>query len=451
MLALVLVALVVLRPDRALRVASGMAANTVCSGTFVSHVDPAATFAQTVQPLASVAGPFLRYSVDEGAKTVRASVVGVFGARAAYHQGYGCRLEYDDSVTPPEPVAAPEPAPESPTFESADARLRSALDRLFAEAPSETPRLIKAVVIVKNGRIVAEKYASGYTPDTPLPSFSVAKSVTNALVGVLVRQGKLRVDAPAPVAEWRGAGDPRGAITLDNLIRMASGLDLEESGSGFDPVSRMLYLERDMAAYAKAGTLSGPPGARFEYTSANTLILADIVRRAIGGGQADYVRFAQDELFSPTGMRRVTMEFDGAGTQVASTAILAPARDWARFGQLFLDDGVAADGHRVLPEGWVAYSRTATLGSSYGAGFWTNESPDPFAARRVKSGMPRDTFFASGNRGQRIYIIPSERMVVVRLGMTHRPPDFDIAADIALLKEAIAALKTAGSTDGVPL
>ncbi|MFM9862528.1 MAG: serine hydrolase domain-containing protein [Micropepsaceae bacterium] len=446
-----LAAAVAFRPDRALRVASGMAAHTVCSAAFVSKLDPEAAFVETVRPQASVAGPFLRYSVDPDANTVEASVVGILGAKASYHPGYGCRLEYADSIAVPAAIATAEPLVEEPTFETGNAALRAALDNIFAEPKDEIPRRIKAVVIVKDGRIVAERYATGIGPETPLPSFSIAKSVTNALVGILAGQVKLNVNAPAPVAAWRNANDPRATITLDNLIRMASGLALEETGSGFDPVSRMLYVENDMAAYAHTGTLATAPGTRFDYTSANTLIVADIVKRAIGGGQAGYVRFAQDELFAPAGMRRVTMEFDGVGTQVASTSILAPARDWARFGQLFLNDGVTANGTRILPEGWVAYSKKATAASSYGAGFWTNESEDEFAVLRTKAGMPRDTFFASGNRGQRIYIIPSERMVVVRLGMTHRPPDFDIAADIRLLREALAALKTGTSAEGLPL
>ncbi|NOT42933.1 MAG: serine hydrolase [Alphaproteobacteria bacterium] len=449
-LAAVLAALVIFRPDRALQVASGMAAHTVCSAAFVSKLDPQEAFVETVQPMASVAGPFLRYSIDQDASTVETSIAGIFSAKAAYHPGYGCRQEYADSIALPTPSTQSEPLAEDPVFETANAELRAALDHIFTELKDEIPRHIKAVVIVKDGRIVAEKYAAGIGPETPLPSFSIAKSVTNALVGILVRQGKLNVNAPA-VDAWRNANDPRATITLDNLIRMASGLAFEENGSGFDPVSRMLYLENDMAAYAQTGTLATPPGSTFDYTSANTLIVAGIVKRAIGGGQAGYVRFAQDELFVPAGMRRVTLEFDGAGTQVASTAILAPARDWARFGQLFLNGGIAADGKRILPEGWVAYSKTSTADSSYGAGFWTNDSEDEFAERRIKAGMPHDTFFASGNRGQRIYIIPSERMVVVRLGMTHRPPDFDIAADLRLLREAIAALKGGTPAVSAPL
>lgn len=430
-----------------------MAAQTLCSATFVSGLDPSETFYQTVKPMASVAAPLLRVDVYRGAKAVKATIVGTLPARAVFHPGYGCRLEYADSVALPPPLPDEAPLAEVAPFETADAGLRAALDRAFVEQKGQIPRNIKAIVIVKDGRIVGERYAAGIGPETPLPSFSVAKSVTNALLGILVRQGKLTVDMPAPVARWHRAGDPRAAITIDNLLRMDSGLALEESDSGFDPVTRMLYVESDMARFAEGGKLGLAPGTRWDYTSANTLILAGILRRSIGGGPAEYLRFARAELFAPAGMRRVTMEFDGAGTQIASMRMLAPARDWARFGMLFLNDGIAANGVRVLPEGWVAYSKKSTLGSTYGAGFWTNDGPSAYAAMRIKAGMPADAFFASGNRGQRIYIVPSERLVVVRLGMTHRPPDFDIAGDIRLLRETIAALKKGdvASDAGVPL
>jgi CubicO group peptidase (beta-lactamase class C family) len=448
---LVLAGLVIFRPDRALHVASGMTAHTLCSATFVSELDPDKTFTETVRPTASVAAPLLRYQVDRNAKSVDASVLGVFASKASFHPGYGCRLDFEDSIAVPPPLPEVARAPELATVETANADLRGALERAFAEQEGHAPRNVKAVVIVKDGRIVGERYAAGYGPETPLLSYSVAKSVTNALVGILVRQGKLNVEAPASVAAWRGAGDARAAITLDNLIRMTSGLALAESDSGFDPVSRMLFLESNMAAFAEAGQLRVKPGTEWVYTSANTLIVSDIVRRAIGGGQDAYLRFARAELFAPTGMRNVTMEFDGAGTQISSTRILAPARDWARFGMLFLNNGVAANGARVLPEGWVAYSRRSTLGSTYGAGFWTNDGPSEYAAGRIKGGMPADAFFASGNLGQRIYIVPSERLVVVRFGVTQRPPDFDIVGDVHLVRDAIAALKNDGGGAGIPL
>lgn len=439
---LVLATAVVLRPDRALQVASGLTAQMLCSSAFVSELDPEITFDETVKPMTSVAAPLLRYAVDRQAKTVSASVAGFFAAKAAYHQGYGCRLEYADSIPAPPPVEGPPPAAEPPAAEPGDTALRAALDMAFAEKAGETPRNVKAIVILKDGRIAAERYAPGYGPNTPLLSYSVAKSVTSALIGVLAARGKIDVTAPAPIAAWHGPGDPRAAITTDHLLRMASGLDMEENGSGFDEASQMVYAQNDMAAFAEAAALKAQPGTAWSYTSTNTLILARIVRDAIAGDQAAYVRFAREALFKPVGMTHVTMEFDGVGTQEGSASILATARDWARFGQLYLDDGIAPDGTRVLPAGWVDYSKRSTLGTSYGAGFWTNAGRDEPSAARIRMGMPADAYFASGNLGQRIYVVPSERLVMVRFGVTHRPPAFDIAGDIDVMVAAMKALRT---------
>jgi CubicO group peptidase (beta-lactamase class C family) len=196
-------------------------------------------------------------------------------------------------------------------------------------------------------------------------SWSMNKSVVNALVGILVRQGRLAVGAPAPVPAWCDPSDPRHAITVEQLMRMTSGLALDETNSGFDPASRMLFTEPDMAGFAQSAALAAPPGTRYHYSSPSTLILSRVIRDAVGGRAEDVRRFAERELFAPLGMRGVTLEFDATGTQVGSTYMYATARDWARFGLLYANDGIA-DGRRILPEGWVAYSASPTLGSRNG-------------------------------------------------------------------------------------
>jgi len=160
----------------------------------------------------------------------------------------------------------------------------------------------------------------------------------------------------------------------------------------------------------------------------------------VGGGPAGLRAFARRELFDPLGMGEVTMEFDGQGTFVGSTYVYASARDYARFGMLYLRDGIAPDGTRLLPEGWVGWSRTSTLGAPYGAGFWTNDGPSDLARRRVAGGFPKDGFFASGTMGQRIYVVPSEHLVVVRFGYS-APPDYGIVDDVGLIEAAIAATR----------
>jgi CubicO group peptidase (beta-lactamase class C family) len=224
----------------------------------------------------------------------------------------------------------------------------------------------------------------------------------------------------------------RATVTVEDLLRMRSGIDAHEGGSALDPVARMLFAERDMAAYAAGRPLKDAPGVRWEYSSANTLILARLLGQTVGGGAAGMRAFVERELAQPLGITSLTMEFDGAGTFIGSTFVYATARDYARLGQLYLDDGLAPDGTRILPEGWVAMSRSSTLGAGYGAGFWTNDGGSPEARARISAGFAADGFYASGVFGQRIYIVPSARLVVARFGNS-APPDFGIKDDLALL------------------
>jgi len=287
--------------------------------------------------------------------------------------------------------------------------------------------------------VVAERYAPGYNAATPILGYSVTKSVISALIGILVRQGKLSVSKPAPVAAWQAPRDPRHSITIDNLLRMTSGLALDETDTGFDPVSRMLFVERDMAAYAESAHLQSPPGSIWKYTSGNTIILSQIIRDAVGGQAQDVLEFANRELFGPLGISSATIEFDAMGTPVGCTDMLASARDWARFGLLYANDGVVG-GKRILPEGWVGYSISPTLDSAYGAGFWTNLGLNEDAQYRVHAGMPASSLYASGKLGQRIFIAPSEKLVIVRLGLSHSS-DMDMKGLLKLVSETISALR----------
>ena len=217
---------------------------------------------------------------------------------------------------------------------------------------------------------------------------------------------------------------------------MTSGLALDETNSGFDPSSQMVFLHNDMAGFAIKAPLIAPPGTRWHYSSATTEILAKIIRDAVGGPEQT-LSYAWRELFNPLGMRDVTLEFDASGTLQGSAFMFASARDWARFGLLYLDDGVVGGKH-ILHEDWVDYSAAATLDTDYGAGFWTNRSENKRAKARVRLGIPRDAFFASGDLGQRIVIIPSQHLVVVRLGDSVEPGG-DISGLARLVKEVIAA------------
>ena len=445
---------VVLRPDKAFRVVTGLISHTLCSETFVAGLDPDQTYRETFQgwPVIRRLLPAVRYEVDRGRHEVRATLAGAFASRAAYRDGLGCVQVPAGEPAPGGAMAtgatssaaiadAPEIAPPQ-VVEPADPRLRAALDRIFAEPAGGPQRATKAVVIYHDGRIVAERYAPGYGIDTPLYAYSVTKSVINALIGILVRQGRLSPGAPAPVPAWRDPADPRHAITVEQLLRMTSGLDLDEINNGFDPTSRMLYLQSDMAGFAESAKLIAPPGSRWSYSSPSTLILSRIIRDAAGGKPEDVLRFAHRELFDPLGMRNVTLEFDAAGTPVGSTHMFATARDWTRFGALYLNDGVVG-GRRILPEGWVRFSASPTAGADlgYGAGFFTNQGDSEFAKRRVRGGMPAGSFIASGMLGQRIVIAPAERLVVVRFGRSMDFPRFDIKGVMRLVADANAAVQ----------
>ena len=437
----------IFRPDRAIRVATGLVAHNVCSKIFVSGLDPQAVFAETIERDGIRRLRWgLRYRLDRTGQTVDASLAGLFGSRAAFHEGLGCvllhgkepyvlRSDFAALKTPKAPPLLEEIAGAA-VVEPADPRLKAALDHAFEE-PAEPPfRRTKAVVVVHDGGVIAERYAEGIGVDTPLLGFSMTKSVINALIGILTQQGVVTPSFPAPIPEWRAASDPRHEIDVEHLMRMTTGLALDETNSGFDPSSQMVYLHNDMAGFAAKAAVIAPPGKRWAYSSPTTQLLARIIRDAVGGPEQT-LAFAWRELFNPLGMRNVTLEFDGAGTLQGSTYMLASARDWARFGLLYLNDGVVG-GRRILQDDWVDFSASATLDTDYGAGFWTNRSEHPNAKGRVRLGIPRDAFFASGDLGQRIVIIPSQHLVIVRLGDSVDPTG-DIRGLGRLVSEVIAA------------
>jgi CubicO group peptidase (beta-lactamase class C family) len=444
------------------RVATGFVAKILCAETFVSGLDPQRNLAETTDamPGAGLLTWAMDFQVDRARKDVTVSLFGIGRSHAVYRDGLGCTLEHGQGIAdvalPPDdkrPALLPEVAgPGLVTPQSAG--LSAALDRAFTE-PAQPPfRRTRAVVVMKNGRIVAERYADGVGPETQLLGFSMTKSVISALVGVLVRQGKLRLDGPAPVAAWQDPDDPRHAITVDQLLRHTAGIALGSSlqaslGSVLEPVNAMKYAEDDMAGFAARAPLATAPGTAWNYHDGNFLILAHLIRNAAGGKPADALALARRELFAPLGMNNVTLQLDGAGTIEGAGEMLASARDWARFGQLYLDDG-AIGGRRILPEGWVSYSASPTPNAwvGIGAGFWTNQG-DSFGAKfRIKHGWPRDAFFAKGTIGQYAVVIPSERLVIVRLGRSPNVP-FEVDGVFDLVRDVVAATNEKGKLAGV--
>jgi CubicO group peptidase (beta-lactamase class C family) len=442
------------------KVATGFVAKILCAETFVSGLDPKRNLAETTDAMPGTAliTWAMDFQVDRARKDVMVSLFGIGRSHAVYREGLGCTLEHGQGIAdvalPPDekqPASLPEIAGSGRVTPQSEG-LSAALDRAFTEPAQPPYRRTRAIVVMKAGRIIAERYADGIGPQTQLLGFSMTKSVMSALSGILVRQGKLRLDGPAPIAAWQNPDDPRHTITVDQLLRHTAGIALGSSlqaslGSAFEPVNAMKYAEDDMASFSERAPLATAPGTAWNYHDGNFLILAHLVRNATGGKPADALAFARRELFAPLGMNNVTLQLDGAGTIEGAGEMLASARDWARFGQLYLDDGIAG-GKRILPEGWVKYSATATPNAwvGIGAGFWTNQGDSFGAKRRIEHGWPRDAFFARGTMGQYTIVIPSEHLVIVRLGRSPNvPPEADGVSD--LVRDVVAA--TNGKLAGV--
>jgi CubicO group peptidase (beta-lactamase class C family) len=313
---------------------------------------------------------------------------------------------------------------------------RRALEAAFTEPGGDVVRNTRAVVIVHGGRIIAERYAGGVGAATSLPGWSMTKSVNSALVGVLAGAGRLRLDGAALLPEWRGDG--RSEITLEQLLWMSSGLQFDEDYGPRGEATRLLFGAADVAAKSAARPLAHEPGTVWSYSSATSNILARIVRDSAAAGFAEYLMYPRRVLFDRIGMHSAVMEPDAAGTFVASSFMYATARDWARFGLLYLRDGVW-DGERVLPEGWVAYSTQpapAARRGRYGAQWWLNAGEADDASLRPMPRLPRDTYWAAGFEGQYVVVVPSADLVVVRLGLSRPERAWDIGA---FMEQVLAA------------
>ncbi|MCP5431936.1 MAG: serine hydrolase [Alphaproteobacteria bacterium] len=301
-------------------------------------------------------------------------------------------------------------------------RLEAALDALFAPSEGQETR---AFLVVHRGRLVAERYAEGFSRESRFPSWSLANGLTSALVATLVRKGEVALDIPAPVEKWRAASDPRSRITLRHLLTMTSGLshsEHEESGS-LNDTTRMLYGagRADMYDFAVTQPAAHEPGTQWSYATGSSLIVAGIVADAVAGSAPDrrarMQSYLNTELLDPLGMRSAVPEYDVHGTFVGGAFLYASARDFARLGLLFLRDGVW-DGRRILPEGWVDICRTPTAQNPrYGADFWLNSPAQNDEDGPLVPGAPADLFYLAGNQGQLILLAPEKDLLVVRLGM----------------------------------
>ena len=293
----------------------------------------------------------------------------------------------------------------------------------------------RGIVVLRDGQLIGERYAPGFSAQTPQLGWSMGKSVTNLLVGRLVLEDRIALSDRELRPEWT---DERRTISVDQLLRMTSGLTWDETYALGTPITRMLYAEGDMATYAASQPLAHQPGTYQQYSSGSTNILCGVLTSLADVPDADLPR---QQLFTPLGLASATWEVDSVGTPVCSSYLWATPREWAAIGQFALQDGVWGE-ERLLPEGWMQQSTTATPVDSseekgYAAGWWVNRQAD---GTLVNPALPEDTYWAQGHDGQRLYVVPSARLVVARLGFT--PEVEDIRTEQLVAK--LVALGTEG-------
>jgi len=444
---------------KAMPIGTGYVAKYLCTSTFLSQRDPQTVFVEDVKPVNPLA-KIVRWKIDQTERTVTATAFTAFTATAVYREGCGCTLlaglteedlrgqtfyRYDPDAAPPTPAPdLPWPqgsdGPVDPRpFGIDDDALEKALDEAFAEPGDGQLRQTRAVAVVYDGWLIAERYAPGFGPDMPMLGWSMSKSVTNALVGVLVGQGDLSVKAPAPVPEWNSPDDQRHAITLDQLMRMSSGLAFEEIYRPLTDATDMLYGSSDFGAFAAQSPLEAHPDEQWNYSSGTANIIARIVRQEAEKISPNYYQFLRSAFFDRIGMTSAVLEPDASGTFVGSSYAVATVRDWARFGLLYLQDGIW-NGERILPEGWVAYATTPTAKApkgEYGALFWLNAGEPGNPDNRLWPHAPVDAYAAQGFQEQKVIVIPSKKLVLVRFGASSPRSAWDTDAFIANVIRAL--------------
>jgi CubicO group peptidase (beta-lactamase class C family) len=419
-------------------IAAGYKAQMLCSGIFNagrSEAEIAADELRGIYPEYEAIVPTLTATVDRRTATVAVPFAADLPPRqATWHRGVGCTAAAIGATppviathaVPPGPASADPrawPAGDAGITPKPSASLAAAVDRAFDHTTYGTGETV-GVVVLRDGKVVAERYRQGFGPFTSNRTWSVAKSVAGTIMGMVVKAGHLQPTSAELLPEWNGIGDPRAAITLDNLLRMASGLHSDTAGNRTDAI---YFGGGTVAQDATHWPLEAKPGTRFRYANNDILLAVHALKDKIGG--TAYEILPEFVLFDRIGMRHTVAEKDWNNDYILSSQVWSTARDLARLGQFWLQDGVW-EGRRLLPEGWMRYMTTPSgpqpaAGPGYGATLWL------FGP---KQGLPGGSYAAQGNRGQYVMVIPSKRLVVVRRGEDPGAARFDIAkfsADIA--------------------
>jgi CubicO group peptidase (beta-lactamase class C family) len=422
-------------------VGAAYSAKIMCSAIFVSGLP--SNQAREVDVLADN-NPLLSLittNVDLRNQTVSAHAFGFRTRHAVHRPNLGCTLAEDEEqitqLRNATPVILPikaEPLLTAPLPSDVDRRaLNNLLFDVMDEPGVEAERRTRAVVILHDGKVVAERYAEGISAETPLAGWSITKSVFNALLGRMRHEGQMPdIFDPVLINEWQSQrGDPRATINYDELLRMRSGLEFDESyANPLSDVVQMLFIEPAAAGFAVSKELEDTPGSHFSYNSGTSNILSAAIRN-LSGSRTAYLTKPTELLFRPLGIASAVIETDPDGYFIASSFMHAAARDWAKIGQLFLQDGVW-NGKRLLPEGWVGYSTSPAAedpNGIYGAHWWLDlpgSRDEDGNLRDDIPAVPEDAYFALGHDGQSMTVIPSRQLVVVRFGVTRSRSAFSL-------------------------
>lgn len=425
---------------------SAYGAKTLCSGIYLEHRSAAEFIRNDLSDFPFYIGT---YTVDEKDSSVTGSVLGFAKRKAIYRQNAGATLLNDYTETEVRQQTFFHPSPPALNLDStlwpngnklADtsapginkATVDKVLQRVMHEKFDGHLSATRGIIILYDGQLVAEKYAPGFDQYSRMPAWSMTKSITGSLIGILSKQNKLNINDAAPVSQWKDTDKKN--ITIKHLLQQCSGLGYTENYNRPSEATDMLFRKGNMAAYITQLPLIHTPGTVFNYSSGNSNILSSIVRSATGEEQ--YQSFPYTELLHRIGMYSAQLEPDASGTYVGSSYCYATARDFARFGLLYYNNG-KWNSEQLLPENWVKEATQpydADPLRNYGYQFWLNGFTDSTRTRRIFPSAPADLFYAAGYGGQYIFIIPSKKLVIVRLGLRN------IDAD-RFLKEIIEAVK----------
>lgn len=401
----------------AVRVGTGLGAKLACSGRYLSGfseqqiLDDLKTY--------SPANAYLDLVYDQTNKRATATLFGMAETSATYRPGLGCSLDIGntrnlDTVVVPDIESTQQTWPAGSTVSEVDHSIQRKLDTLLAQ-DNESGLDTRALLVVKDGKLVAESYSHFITADTQLLGWSMGKSLTAMMLGFLELKGYVNVAETGVFPEWKD--DDRAGISIENLLQMSTGLDFNEVYIPGSDSTRMLFLSHSASDVALNSPLKHAPGEEFSYSSGTTNLLSRLFYERTGGKTQDAVNTLYTEFFAPLGMADSTFEPDPSGVFVGSSYIYASARDWARLGQLLLNDG-ELNGQRLLPKGWAyraAMPNNSKNDSRYGYQFWLNNGKVEDLRWDM---LPADSYAMNGNRSQVVMMIPSENLVVVRLGWT---------------------------------